>query len=520
MEIDKREKQGKPPKRYPVRSQPGIEVIDEVMKTVNDRIDHLVHREKRRVGGNDMLLIARACWVPWTKAYRNVDALNKVVRSIDQTYMEHAEDSTILEKEWHGYGVEGEAVSLLVKPLERYLDHNIEGTNIQRREAWTQMLVASRDWHLTHRRSYTNQAMTVDFNIYRCNRGIAALNPDAAWPEKKAVRILYEAIGIEPWSGSHTEGIGRPDWPLGKKFMQTTDQGLTRELGYVGGYGEITVPICRDIYAATKPTYDGEGDERIKEQLLKMAKARAAFRYPAVDEEGFRAMRIEHTIGWRDWHYPGPVTYGQTVCDDGGPIDTAAETMDPDLIGYAQQMMDDNQYYVAVKKKLLERRGGNKFKALLRVPGNFEKLKQASPEKKRLPMADGQPDFVFADTGVGAVAFKHGDNRLFASLYWRSRYGINNLARVHFMTPTEHRDSTIQINTSFNDSGHIYTVPNRTNSAFTDHHEDHYKKAGMDFGMTGRTYPIAVVPRYMKDYRPGKENFFAGKGNYLSLIHI
>jgi len=521
LEIDRGEKSAKPPRKYPTRPGPGPEVLDEVVKAVNGHLDSIINRSQEdKIDMNQVLILARACYIPWTRAYQKKDALNKVVRSIDAEYIRFADDSKFIEKEWHGVGPLGEAISLLEKPLKRYLNHKIEGTDVLRRDAWKEMLVHSRDHHIANRRSYTNQAMTVDINIYRSNRGIAVLAPKEAWPEKRAIRILHEAIGLVPWSGSHKERFGRPEWPLGRRFMQTTDEGLTRELGYVGAYGEITVPITRDIYAASKPSFNAEGDPRIKEHLVKMSKARSVFRFPGVDQDGCRAMRMETVIGWRDWHYPGDVTYGQYVCDDGGPFDTAAETMDPELVGYSHQMLEDNQYFVAVQK-MIKGRGGNRFKALLRVPGNFKKISEAKVKrlKNRLPTTDGQPDFVFADPGVGAIAFKHGDNVCFASLYWRSRYGINNLARVHFISPNEDRDATVQIKTGFKDSGHIFKVQNRTNAPFKDIFEDHYKDSGMDFGMSGQPYPIAVVPSFMKDYRPGKENLFAGKGDYYLMIY-
>ena len=51
---------------------------------------------------------------------------------------------------------------------------------------------------------------------------------------------------------------------------------------------------------ATRPTPHEPGDPRIKEQLVRIALARAAFRYPALDDEGNRAMRMETVVGWRD----------------------------------------------------------------------------------------------------------------------------------------------------------------------------------------------------------------------------
>ena len=87
------------------------------------------------------------------------------------------------------------------------------------------------------------------------------------------------------------------------------------------------------------------------------------------------------------------------------------------------------------------------------------------------------------------------------------------------MTPNEDRDSTVAIETGFDDSGQIYKIPNRRNQPFTNKFEDEYKQVGMEYAMTDQMYPIAVVPRYSKDFKPGKENPFAGKGNYYLMIY-
>ena len=518
LTVNPSEEQGKPPRSYPVRPGPGPEVIDAAMKRVNKHLNGLIKGDNNDLGQDNIALLSRSCFVQWTVAYHNQDALNKIVRAIDHEYLKYTQDNEIFRAEWHGAGNIGEAIGMLGKALDRYLEHEIEGTGVIRRAAWTEILLASRDWHISHRRSYSNQAMTVDLNLYRCNRGIAVLSPKQAWPEKEAVKILHQAAGIVPWEGSYSADLGRPDWPWGKKFKQTTDQGLSRELGYVGFYGELVVPIIRDMYAASRPSPGADGDPELKEQVIKVAKARTNFRYALPDKEGFRAMQVETVIGWRDWHYPGVVAYVQMPCDDGGPGDAAATTMDPDLMGYCRKMMDDNQYFASIDEQN-KRRGVNVMKALLRVPENYLKVKDYRGEMKPLPTAEGEPDFVFADTDVGAVALKHGDEIMFISLYWRARYAINNLARVHFISPTIERDATIAINTGFDGSGAQHTVRNRVNQPFTNRFEDEYKANNPDFAMAEVVYPIAAIPRFITDFKPGKENLYAGKGKQYLMTY-
>jgi len=123
--------------------------------------------------------------------------------------------------------------------------------------------------------------MISDLNLYLSNRGLAVVDPARAMPEEKARRYLYEAVGLQPWLGSDTPtGSAKP---VGEGHFLVTAKGLTKELGYVGSYGEILDWVAR-LYAAT---CDGEkpGDDRLKAQLLKLSRARAVFRYPGLRED-------------------------------------------------------------------------------------------------------------------------------------------------------------------------------------------------------------------------------------------
>ena len=266
------------------------------------------------------------------------------------------------------------------------------------------------------------------YGIYLCNRGVAALEPQKALPEDGALRYLYESAGIEPWLGSEKGGVSLK--PLGDNYLQLTDKGLTKELGFVGYYGEV-LDWMTAMYEATRPTPDQPGDRRLKAQLEKAARTRAPFRYPEVDADGNRAMLAETIIGWRDQgHYPGNVTYGQRPTWDACAVDAAAATLEPHMVAYAQQMFADNQFFVTVQHAL--KQGGSRLLAgLLLAPEGYESLKAQPPRPIKLPMSDGQPDFVFSDEEDGCVALKNGRERLYVSLYWRARYGVNFLARVH-----------------------------------------------------------------------------------------
>lgn len=346
-----------------------------------------------------------------------------------------------------------------------------------RRVAYREMLLASREYWRQHQRHYANQAMICAIGIYQANRGLRLLSSVDAWPEEQAREWLYESVGLSPWRGPE-RADGSKTWRLGHDYYVVSPKGLTRELGYVGTYGEIADWLIA-MYESVRVGPDGSDDLRLRQQILKIIATRGWFRHGGVDEDGHRAMRLEQLIGWRNEHYPGDVVYAQRTAWDGHPVEAAAVLRDPRLVGWAQQMVADGQF--APQLDLLvsntsRRVGLNAFHLVARDLPVFERL-PASPH--RLPGGWDQPDFVFTDEVAGAVAIKRGAEILYASLYWRARQGVNDWARVHLLTPHSERSGTVRERSRFartpdeefvvqnwvvwdfaiNDSGEPSTVP-------------------------------------------------------------
>lgn len=324
-----------------------------------------------------------------------------------------------------------------------------------RRVAYREMLLASREYWGQHQRHYTNQAQICSIGIYQANRGLRLLSPADAWPEKRAREWLYESVGLSPWRGPERED-GSKTWPLGRDYHVVSSKGLTRELGYVGTYGEVTDWLVA-MYESVRVGPDGSDDPRLRQQILKIINARSWFRHPAVDDDGNHAMRLEQTIGWRNEHYPGDMVYAQRTAWDGHPVEAAAVLRDARIVGWAQQMVADGQF--APQLDLLvsntsRRVGLNAFHLVARDLPVFEGL-PASPH--RLPGGWDRPDFVFTDEVAGAIAVKRGKEILYASLYWRARQGVNDWARVHLLTPHSERSGTIRERSRV-DSDEAYTV--------------------------------------------------------------
>lgn len=510
------EKQGTPPASQ-IRALPGPEVLDQLKVRVNNEVKKYI-ASPRPLNQMQTHFLSRATFVKWTAAYQSPQAVQQIVKSLDALYNAYKANPKLAEAEpstynpdWFGFGPMGQVVSLLAEPLKPFLDEKIEAADVSRRQGWTEMLVASRDWHRRNRRLYTNQSMINDtYGIYLSNRGVAALSPDKAMPEAEVRRYLYESLGLQPWLGSETDA--GPGKSAGENYLQLTAKGLTKELGFVGYYGEVLDWVVK-IYDATRHAPGQPGDPKIKEKIVKIARARAAFRYPSFDDEGNRAMVVETIVGWRDAHYGSDVVYGQRTSWDGSPLEIIAATLDPQLLGFAQQMFDENQYFASVKERI-EDKGFRVTAGLLDTPDEYEILKAQAPSKFRLPMSPNQPDFVFSDEEDGVVAIKNGSDILYVSLYWRARNAINNLARVHYITPNFDRIGTIREETQFEPSGLTFTRSKATNAPWGPWlprypNEDSSAHAG-------EVLPIAKIPDGIK-FKPGDESVYAGKGDFYTL---
>jgi hypothetical protein len=510
------EKQGDAPLAVK-RTEPGAELLDKVKDRVNGTLARML-KSAKPLNQMEVQFLAKAYFVKWTVAHDQKAVIEQVIKGVDQLYKRWKKDPEELWKDgatwnplWFGVGPAGDAVRLLAKPLESSLDIKIDGATT-RRAAWSAMLQASRDWLRAHRRFITNQTMFTDVNLYLSNRAVAAIDPAHAMAEGKALDYLYQAVGLVPWLGSDTDH--GPERIFGDDYRQVTEKGLTRELGYVGSYGEVGAGGAMEIYESTRVP-GGEGDPKIKAQLAKILRARAVFRYPMLDEENHPAMRLETGVGWRDVHFPGSVIYVQPPGGEGSTLRSTAATMDPYLIGYVQQMFADNQFFASVATHLKDGRFRSTV-GLLGLPDEYDLLQAQPPSPHRLPMSWDQPDFVFSDEEDGVVAIKHGQEILFVSLYWRAHYAVNFLARTHYLTPHYQQVAVVREDVAYEPNGTTYKRPDWINFGFGNGGKHIHYPPDLHQAYAGQELPIAKIPAGVK-YKPNDPNDFAGRGEFYTL---
>jgi hypothetical protein len=531
--LDAGEADGPIPGEAATRPGPGPEVMEALKGRINREIDKLLS-SSRPLTQDEIHFLGRAYDRDWTRAYRAAGVATKVIEGGDGLYAKYLADPRSVTQApdggatWIALGPFGETLKILKAEIAPHLDATISGRDgrpIPRREAYAEMLAYGRDFLLENRRLYTNQSMIVDLQgIYYSNDGLMALNSRLALPEPSVRHFLYESAGLEPWSGSRDDA-GKPTYSSSAKdtgafrlpedYLSFTPAGLSKELGYVGGYGEVQ-DLVASMYLATASGPGASGDPRLMAQLVKMARARLKFRYPITDADGYRSMALEQTIGWRDPKAPGVTTYVQRMGWDNTPLFIAMVSKDPELMAAGQQMLADNQYYAVIQERL-ENKGQRVTFGMLDAYDEWRAAKTWPKAATRLPMSAGEPDFVFADPLNATIALKHGEERLYAELYWRANCGVNRLSRIHYMTPKTERVATIYGRVEFTPSGKSCVrgqSPQFSAGAIPDIRYPDDAPAALE----GEALPIAKMPQGAR-FEGARDNPFAGRGDYYETTY-
>ncbi|HEU6448038.1 MAG TPA: hypothetical protein VFV23_06355 [Verrucomicrobiae bacterium] len=476
----------------------------------------------------DVMQLAKAYWISnFPVSYTNPALVEKVIAANDFFASNYYAHPSTADAAWGGdFGNVGWAIHLLLPELQTNLDviQNFgAGGNVTRRKAWGDMLLASRDYGRYNRNYLSNQGLICDTSIFWANRGLLDLTNGNAFTETEGERYLREAIGIDPWLGSDLPGGGSA-CPHGTNYFQVTPKGLTREWGYVGiAYGEM------QFYAAD--FYSWTTNSIFRTQAVKMAEARAHFRRPAIEVSSnnfYRDMEGIGLLAWRganesDGDFADEVAYGDRTGWALG-LRGAAVTGDTNLIGYAKQMLADNQYFnnLTVSGAAYSSIGNQTdSRDALEVFNDYKIVSAAADSGVRLPTTDGQPDFAWADEEDGIVAIKHGNERLWLETYWQAKTGtgVNGIGRFYYSTNDFDRYGVLEVSPQIDFSGAFYTRPNLMDKPEANLYTppDNPLQA-----YQGERLPIAASDPLATDDGPfrGKALFWATRyGNYLIGIN-
>jgi hypothetical protein len=367
-------------------------------------------------------------------------------------------------------------------------DDDPKTPRVSRRTAYAEMFDNQRSYLVSDRgRGHaSNQDMAQIGAMWLANESLRSLAPEKVWPREKALGYVYCAVGLR-------------ECPLGGFWV--TRKGLALEPwgtlggGYSGNYGAGCVQeICR--------LAELSGDAQVQQRALDAVHAFANFVYPSTDADGCVCLRKEETISARITKWPGRVYYG-------GNDFAAAVLKDPSAIRAAQLALAHGN-----QRSVLDQRNahfvGSVLDALLHME-HVGMLLSLPPTDCRLPMEDGQPDYAWADEQGGTVVVKHRGARIYMSLNWRRGFSegkrdakhaqVNNIARVHYTTPTIDRIATIAMESPYG-FGKLYICRYGDYLVGMNLTEDTtYKlpvsrKAGAAVDLiSGKSYPLATSPQ-------------------------
>jgi len=476
--IPANEKRGVKPEPGQARPAPeGMSVYDTIVQQTQRHLDS-VYRRKPHPQPNDILGIAKAYKAPWSKQYHDRGVLKKIVETVDD-YVLKGDHSAL---GWPGHGELAEAIWTVYEDVDSFLHQVIEDKDVTRRKLYADFFKAGIDYRTERgsRGGLTNQDIYIITSVYRTNMLLKRLAPELALPEEQALDYVYQAIGIRPYEGRRGRNryndrdvtistayrfiVGGPvffsdDWD----YYWVTPKGSSKEHGYVCSYGEMAYQ--------TATLAELTGDEKVRQQAIKMIRARAPFRTIGNDGEGYRAVNIEAVIGWRHNWYPGKAEYGDEY------FKAAAVLGDEVSLRLAQLYVEHNRVFSQVYR-------GHTSLLVDRVD-HYKRLESLEPSTFRFPMRDDQPDFAWADEGIGAVVFKHMGRRAWIVLGWRGA-GINNIARIHYTTDTIDRLANVRICTNYTPSGYSIVRPAEMLGT--------YKYEDMALATDGEILPIAEGP--------------------------
>ncbi|MFT7772204.1 hypothetical protein [Roseateles sp.] len=266
-----------------------------------------------------------------------------------------------------------------------------------RREAYADFFNAAFEWRQQDRRSWTNQPIYVNESLYRMQRALRLLGDPRALTEAQALRYIHEALGIFPLrSRPFAIAAGNAGYP----YHSITRAGLTREKGYVDGYGELSDHVAR--------LAEETGDPAVLEVARRFLHARAVFRVPTQDAAGNAALRGIGAISWRGTTFPFRIAYS-------GIEEAALLQGDPVALRLAQLEIGHGRLHLL---PAAPEQGPHWHPATsIRMVEHYRKVSQMPASAYRLPAEPGQADFVWADPEDGVFVFRHGEELVYGSFF-------------------------------------------------------------------------------------------------------
>jgi|GEM_PF-2659526 len=379
----------------------------------------------------------------------------------------------------------------------------------------------------------------------------AELTSTGAYPGGLVLENI-DAFNDETQFDEERTYVGGNRKAFGENYYMVTSEGLTRETNYVAGYGEHSdflvhawrwVRHAGERYEGTPGDKGADENELLRKALL-TSNARAHMKYADTDTQGYRAFRLEATIEARGPFYPYDAGYhvkmNHNGTGSGGSLNPfifsylkAEIEKNPnkyeqyfgneftkyygyaeDAVGYAQQMLTDNQLSPFINKSFapdLATLAGyeyvlqHEFVPTLLPSTNLNWY--SAEEKTLLEKAGFDEEELYSnsfyDIEDSIVYFRDEDTVYMMMLQYKSEAGLNGVSRVHAVSSEFDRIAMI-------DHEVLYAPSNYWN---------------FGTGWTGTGYdsvvdPVTVLPDGSTNMQEGEIYPIAAWNGYNDLIKI
>ncbi|WP_217574374.1 fibronectin type III domain-containing protein [Streptomyces sp. GbtcB7] len=451
-------------------------------------------------------------------------------------------------------------------------DADWKGGELTRGEAWERVLKANFDFARSRLSYIYNQVMYTYEGAWKAHEGLRVIGSGFFEGKDRSHAIAGESLGSRPFLGEEVllgpdgkklnlyhslfqhdgnavytddylqivmKGLAKSQLdnrgnvvrrkPYGEHYTGITAAGLTRENGYVGGYGESANYLTSWFFR----TLDHRGDEALNDEILKLAlrnvHARGETRYQGSDTDGNRAMFMEQVVDDRNNGYPGKMSYAVDNGTGRGLTYASLEQYMADhekrydgkawqpywnyarqAVGYIQQQLVDNQYFPYFDTVLANHRYD------LRLPDNYAYVthergsykrfgktpagtvlphtdldRYTDEELKRLGVDRTKQDtrFAWADIDNLLVSVRDGDTHLLANLFERNKGYLGN-GRIHAQYGTY--EQLVQVQTQGVFASQDYFP--RAASAEDPMVFDRYTTPDRPLAMGGELLPVTYQP--------------------------
>lgn len=389
----------------------------------------------------------------WSGHFQDRAVAEKIRDAIDthvrRQAAQNGDAGTMFYRGWGSHGRIAHAYSQMHDVFEQagWLDQPVEhqtaaGTvTLTRRQAYGDFFHDAFEWRRLDRRSWTNQPIYVSHTLYRLQKALRALGDPRAITQAQAVAYVHEAVGIRPL---HSRPGAIDADSAGYPYHLITRAGLTREKGYVDGYGELSYVLVRLV--------EETGDPQVRDLTEKFLKTRSVFRIPINDTAGNGALRGIGAISWRGTTFPFKIAYA-------GIEEAAVLDGDPVALRLAQLEIAHGRLHLLTPEP--ERGPHWSPDTSIRLYEQYRKIKDLPATDHRLPAEPGQPDFVWSDPESGVFVFRHGANLVYGSFFNLDAFNgrsVGDRGIIHLIRPESERLVEFPPEFALPDSGLSVTV--------------------------------------------------------------